>query len=136
MVIQHANRYGLSQLHQLRGRVGRGDRPGHCLLIADSAEAAMNARLSALVKETDGFRIAEEDLRLRGPGEMLGTRQHGLPELRVADLLTDVSLLHMAQRDAKTILENDPALASAEFRRLRESIWQRYGDRLELAATA
>ncbi len=135
MVIQHANRYGLSQLHQLRGRVGRGDRPAHCLLVADSAEDAMNARLGALVKESDGFRIAEEDLRLRGPGEVLGTRQHGLPELRVADLLTDVSLLNMAQRDAKSILENDPALASAEFRRLRESIWQRYGDRLELAAT-
>lgn len=135
MVIQHANRYGLSQLHQLRGRVGRGERPGHCLLVADSAENAMNARLSVLAKENDGFRIAEEDLRLRGPGEMLGTRQHGLPELRVADLLTDASLLHMAQRDARAILENDPSLSGAEFARLRESIVSRYRDRLELAAT-
>jgi len=135
IVIQHANRYGLSQLHQLRGRVGRGDRPSHCLLVADSAQDATNARLSALVKEMDGFRIAEEDLRLRGPGEVLGTRQHGLPEFRVADLIADVSLLNMAQRDARAILENDPGLASAEFRRLRESIWERYRDRLELAAT-
>ncbi len=135
MVIQHANRYGLSQLHQLRGRVGRGERPGFCLLMTDSAADAENERLNVLVRTTDGFEIAEEDLRLRGPGELLGTRQHGVPELQVADLITDIKLLQMAQRDAATIVDGDPTLAKSEHRALREFVTRRYGDRLELAAT-
>jgi ATP-dependent DNA helicase RecG len=135
IVIQHANRYGLSQLHQLRGRVGRGGRPGYCLLMADSDADSRNARLDVLTRTTDGFEIAEEDLRLRGPGEMLGTRQHGLPELRVADLLRDHDLLLQAQRDASALLKADPNLHRPEFRALRQTVLNQYGACLDLATT-
>lgn len=111
MVIEHAERYGLLQLHQLRGRVGRGRAKGYCLLMTSSAGSADGERLGVLAQTTDGFRIAEEDLRLRGPGELLGTRQHGLPELRVADLIGDGALLRMAQRDAGRIIGDDPDLS-------------------------
>ncbi len=135
MVVEHANRYGLSQLHQLRGRVGRGNRPGWCILIPDRAAVADAERLQALTRTADGFKIAEADLRLRGPGELIGTRQHGLPELRVADLIGDTRLLEDARRDAESILEADPALTSPEHQSLRNWLRRRFGDRLELAAT-
>lgn len=135
MVVEHANRYGLSQLHQLRGRVGRGHRPGWCILIPDRAAAADAERLQALTRTADGFKIAETDLRLRGPGELIGTRQHGLPELRVADLIGDTPLLEDARRDAESILEADPALTSPEHQPLRHWLRRRFRDRLELAAT-
>lgn len=126
MVIEHAERYGLSQLHQLRGRVGRGGSRGYCFLMTGSASAEDNERLSVLVGTTDGFRIAEEDLRLRGPGEMLGTRQHGLPELRVADLARDGELLRMAQRDAEKLVREDAKLRRPEHAPLREVLAARY----------
>lgn len=126
MVIEHAERYGLSQLHQLRGRVGRGGSRGYCFLMTGSAAAEDNERLSVLVGTTDGFRIAEEDLRLRGPGEMLGTRQHGLPELRVADLARDGELLRMAQRDAEKLVREDATLRRPEHAPLREVLAARY----------
>lgn len=136
IVIQHANRYGLSQLHQLRGRVGRGARPGLCLLLADSEAEAQNARLSVLVQTTDGFKIAEEDLRLRGPGELLGTRQHGLPELRAADLVNDLDLLRQAQEDAAAMLRQDPELRDPCVAAIRRELAARYSDRMGLAGTA
>ncbi|MFO0974352.1 MAG: ATP-dependent DNA helicase RecG [Phycisphaerae bacterium] len=135
MIVQHAERFGLSQLHQLRGRVGRGDRPGVCLLLTSRAADADNARLAVLAGERDGFRIAEEDLRLRGPGELLGTRQHGLPELRVANLLTDAPLLELARDKAGAILREDPGLDRPQNRALKSFIARRYGARLEFAAT-
>jgi ATP-dependent DNA helicase RecG len=120
MVVEHAERFGLAQLHQLRGRVGRGDRPSTCLLLYDPplGETA-KARLKILRETEDGFRIAEEDLRLRGAGEVLGTRQSGLPEFRVADLAAHADLLQVARDDARYALERDPELESPRGRALR-----------------
>ena len=113
MVIEHAERFGLAQLHQLRGRIGRSDRPSTCLLVySGKLTATAKARLSILRESDDGFRIAEEDLRLRGAGEVLGTRQSGLPELRLADLAVHGDLLAVAREDAKLVLARDPALSS------------------------
>src|SRR3990170_555589 len=111
MVIEHAERFGLSQLHQLRGRVGRGAEQSYCFLMANYP-LSMDAkeRLQALCSSTDGFKIAELDLKLRGPGEFFGTKQHGLPELKVADLIRDLKLLYEARRWAFKIIEEDPFL--------------------------
>ncbi len=120
MVIEHAERFGLAQLHQLRGRVGRGARPSSCLLLyaAPLGETA-RARIEILRETDDGFRIAEEDLRLRGAGEVLGTRQSGLPVFRLADLAVHGELLAIANDDARLILERDPELAGARGQALR-----------------
>ena len=109
MLVEGANRFGLSQLHQLRGRVGRGEYPGYCLLLADSAGEEAKRRLSAMERLKDGFAVAEEDLKLRGPGDFLGTRQSGLPELRIASL-DDQPLLTLARREATELLAQDAAL--------------------------
>jgi len=126
MVVEHAERYGLSQLHQLRGRVGRGDRRGYCLLMTEQVAPEENERLSVMTRTTDGFQIAEEDLRLRGPGEMLGTRQHGLPELRVVNLASDVELLMLAREDAGELLREDPNLSEGKHRALRDALRAQY----------
>jgi len=120
MVIEHAERFGLAQLHQLRGRVGRGERDSTCLLLygAPLSETA-KARLEVMRATEDGFRIAEEDLRLRGGGELLGTRQSGLPEFRIADLAQDADLLAAARDDAALVLARDPDLASPRGEALR-----------------
>jgi ATP-dependent DNA helicase RecG len=112
MVIEHAERFGLAQLHQLRGRIGRGDKPATCLLVYQGplGETA-KARLKIIRETEDGFRIAEEDLRLRGAGELLGTKQSGLPEFRIADLGEHADLLQTARDDARLLLERDPDLA-------------------------
>ena len=132
LVVQHAERFGLSQLHQLRGRIGRSDRQGYCLLIASGRTQIARQRLGALVKTTDGFRIAEEDLRLRGPGQFFGTAQHGLPELKLADLLDDWQLLLLARRDAGKILQSDGQLTQREHQAIRAAVLKRYADRFEL----
>jgi ATP-dependent DNA helicase RecG len=120
MVIEHAERFGLAQLHQLRGRVGRGEKPSSCLLLyAKPLTEAAKARLAIMRETEDGFRIAEEDLRLRGAGELLGTRQSGLPAFRVADLLRHHGLLGMARDDARLVVERDPELESPRGRALR-----------------
>jgi ATP-dependent DNA helicase RecG len=120
MVIEHAERFGLAQLHQLRGRVGRGTRASSCLLLyGEPLTAPARARLEILRATDDGFRIAEEDLRLRGPGEVLGIRQSGLPALRLADLTRHADLLTPARADARQILRLDPALDGARGRALR-----------------
>ncbi len=120
MVVEHAERFGLAQLHQLRGRVGRGDRPSSCLLVFEPplAETA-RARLAILRETEDGFRIAEEDLKLRGAGEVLGTRQSGLPAFRLADLAVHGDLLAMARDDARLVLARDPDLADPRGKALR-----------------
>jgi ATP-dependent DNA helicase RecG len=120
MVIEHAERFGLAQLHQLRGRVGRSDRPSSCLLLyqAPLSETA-KARLAVMRETEDGFRIAEEDLKLRGAGEVLGTRQSGLPEFKLADLAAHAELMAAARDDARLVLSRDPGLASERGRALR-----------------
>jgi ATP-dependent DNA helicase RecG len=110
MVIDHADRFGLAQLHQLRGRVGRGAAASYCLLVNDSRNALARQRLEVLVRSNDGFEIAEMDLRLRGPGQVLGTRQSGLPDLALASLTDDAEVLEQARRVAQEIVSVDPDL--------------------------
>jgi ATP-dependent DNA helicase RecG len=127
MLIEAAERYGLSQLHQLRGRVGRGEHPSLCILFGDPALP----RLEAIAKERDGFRLAEVDLQLRGAGDVLGTRQHGLPEFKVARLPEDVELLVRARDRADEILVEDPRLELPEHALLREAVVGRFGSELD-----
>ena len=110
MVVEDADRFGLSQLHQLRGRVGRGEHKSYCILVSDNQNEETKERLKVMTKTTDGFKIAEEDLRLRGPGDFFGERQHGLPAMKVADLSCDMALLREAQSAAEELLRHDPAL--------------------------
>ena len=110
MVVEDADRFGLSQLHQLRGRVGRGKHKSCCILISDNRSEESRARLKVMTRTGDGFEIAEEDLRLRGPGDFFGQRQHGLPALKAADLTCDVALLKEAQGAAEELLAADPEL--------------------------
>ena len=120
MVIENAERFGLSQLHQLRGRVGRGRHKSWCILVSDAKGEEARARLAAMTHISDGFKIAEEDLRLRGPGDFFGSRQHGLPELHIADLGADMNVLKAAQEAAQRLLAEDPELAFPEKSRLKE----------------
>jgi ATP-dependent DNA helicase RecG len=134
MLIEHAERFGLSQLHQLRGRVGRGPWRSWCILMSQAASPDARRRIQALTETADGFRIAEVDLELRGPGEFFGTRQAGLPEFRVADLLRDAPLLEAARRDAITLVARDPHLAQPEHRALRAELLARWRARIDLAS--
>lgn len=133
MVVEHAERFGLSQLHQLRGRVGRGEDPSQCLLVhyGQSSPEAFR-RLKVMEEEHDGFRIAEADLELRGPGELLGTRQSGLADFRLANLARDSRLLLEARREALDWLAQNPSLTRQESPALREILKYRWGSRLEL----
>jgi ATP-dependent DNA helicase RecG len=134
MVVEHAERFGLSQLHQLRGRVGRGSDSATCLLIAPFHRGGdVGSRLEAMRDITDGFRIAEVDLQLRGPGEFLGTRQSGLPDFRVVNLLRDSRLLAEARRSAEKWIEGDPGLERPESDAIRIVLRQRWAKRLGLA---
>ncbi|MFQ3669615.1 MAG: ATP-dependent DNA helicase RecG, partial [Fimbriimonadaceae bacterium] len=121
MVIEDANRFGLSQLHQLRGRVGRGAHQSYCILIADVTSEDARARIDAMVETSDGFRIAEIDLRLRGPGELTGTRQSGVLAFQVADLVQDAKVLEEARQAAQRIIDADRALSKPEHAGLREA---------------
>ena len=122
MIVENADRYGLSQLHQLRGRVGRGEHQSWCVLVSDNRSPETRARLKVLVDTADGFRIAEEDLKLRGPGDFFGRRQHGLPALRMADLNTDTRVLKEARDAAAALLSADPDLSRPEHRPLLEKV--------------
>lgn len=136
IVIEHAERFGLAQLHQLRGRVGRGAEASTCLLVASFAKGdEARERLQAMVDSRDGFKIAEVDLQLRGPGDFLGTRQSGLPDFRVANLIRDGRILEEARRAAESWLAHDPELALPESTRLRAVLAHRWAGRLELATT-
>jgi ATP-dependent DNA helicase RecG len=117
MLIENAERFGLAQLHQLRGRIGRGNHQSYCILMTDTKDPLALAKLSVLEKTNDGFEIAEADLRFRGPGDLLGTAQSGLPPLRVADLLQDADLLEEARGIARAILDRDPSLQTAANQR-------------------
>ncbi len=122
MVVENAERFGLSQLHQLRGRVGRGKHKSWCILVSDAQGEDVRSRLDILCKSSDGFKVAEEDLRLRGPGDFFGSRQSGLPEMHVADLGADAQILQRAQQTALQLLDRDPELASPEHKALREQV--------------
>jgi len=135
MIVEHAERFGLSQLHQLRGRVGRGAARSHCLLVAHFRRAGDDARerLRAVERTQDGFEIAREDLRIRGPGELLGTRQSGLAILDVADLYRDEKILEEAREDAFALVERDPDLVRPEHLPAAEALNARWAERLSLA---
>jgi ATP-dependent DNA helicase RecG len=128
IAIEHPERLGLSQLHQLRGRVGRGALKSECILVAD---AFVTERLKIMERSEDGFEIAEEDLKIRGPGEFLGTRQSGLPGFRVGHILRDAQLLNLAREEALSLLEKDPNLTAPENKRIRVLVESRWKDKLE-----
>lgn len=122
MVIENADRFGLSQLHQLRGRVGRGKEQGYCILISGNRSPETRRRLEVITKTTDGFKIAEEDLKLRGPGDFFGFRQSGLPMLKMANLMTDTTLLELSREAASTLLADDPELEKEENTAFRDEV--------------
>jgi ATP-dependent DNA helicase RecG len=132
MTIESGQWFGLAQLHQLRGRISRGRQPGFCTVFADPQSEEANRRLRAFIKTTDGFELAETDFNLRGPGELFGTRQHGLPPFRIADLQRDRELLEEARRDARQLIETDPGLSQPDHARLRRMVLARYGQVLDL----
>ncbi len=128
MVVEDANRFGLSQLHQLRGRVGRGEHQSFCILVADAKTEDAMARMDIMVATTDGFKIAEEDLVLRGPGNLAGTEQSGQMDFKVADLIQDAKLLEVARQSALRIIEENPRLDGAEWAKVRERLSKRRSD--------
>ena len=132
MVVEDADRFGLSQLHQLRGRVGRGEHPSYCVLLSDNRNELTRKRLKTLASTTDGFAIAEEDLKLRGPGDFFGARQHGLPQLKLASLEGDMRLLHQAQAAAQEVLARDPNLTWEEHAPLRRRVEQLFRENRDI----
>jgi ATP-dependent DNA helicase RecG len=137
MLIEHAERFGLSQLHQLRGRVGRGAAKSYCLLVTGTSGAewgpVARERLKVMEKTSDGFLIAEKDLELRGPGEFLGTKQSGLPDFAVAELARDQNILQEAREEAFALVAEDPDLARPENAAIRDQLFNRWRGRLSLA---
>jgi ATP-dependent DNA helicase RecG len=136
MVIEGADRFGLAQLHQLRGRIGRSEAKSYCLLFADTDNETAKSRLEIMTRSNDGFELAEHDLRLRGPGEMFSTRQHGLPDLKIADIVDDFDLLVMARRNAFEMVSGDPMLTQTEHKNIRRALLAKFGDALGLADVA
>jgi len=128
MVVEDAERFGLSQLHQLRGRVGRGSEQSYCVLVADPQTMEGEQRLSVMTSTSDGFVIAEEDLRLRGPGEFYGTRQSGMPSLKIANIVEDIAVLEEARKEAFALLDFDPELRRPEHAALRRAIERQYAE--------
>jgi ATP-dependent DNA helicase RecG len=133
MVVEHAERFGLSQLHQFRGRISRGTVPGQCWLFADPVNDEAKERLKAFTRLADGFALAEEDARLRGGGQLFGTRQHGLGELRLGDVIADAELLQLARKDAFALVAADAGLRQPDHAALRRAVLERYGQTLDLA---
>ena len=136
MLIENAERFGLAQLHQLRGRVGRGEAESYCILLADPGNSMARQRLKAIEETLDGFQIAEEDLDIRGPGEFFGTRQHGLPEIRFGNILKDIDIMKLAQREAFDLVIRDPYLAEERHLRLKQVLARRFKNRAELGKVA
>jgi ATP-dependent DNA helicase RecG len=136
MVIEDADRFGLAQLHQLRGRIGRSEAKSYCLLFAQTENETARSRLEIMIRSNDGFEIAEHDLKLRGPGEMLSTRQHGLPDLKIASIVDDFDLLVMARKHAFDLVGQDPMLTDSEHRNIRKALLAKFGDAIGLADIA
>jgi ATP-dependent DNA helicase RecG len=126
MIVEHAERFGLSQLHQLRGRIGRGRHLSYCILVSEPKTDDAKHRISAMLKTQDGFKIAEEDLEIRGPGEFFGTRQHGLPELKIANIVRDRDILETAKKEAFGLIQKDRFLRLPENRLVRESLLSKF----------
>lgn len=132
MVIENAERFGLAQLHQLRGRVGRGTVQSYCYLIQEKETELSQKRCQCMVETTDGFQIAEDDLKMRGPGELFGTRQHGIPSLQLADLVRHIDILEQAKDTAKAIVGEDPTLSEVRYAPLRKRIEKLFGEAIRL----
>jgi ATP-dependent DNA helicase RecG len=126
MIVENAERFGLAQLHQLRGRIGRGRSESFCILISNAQTAQAKSRIEAMFKYNDGFRIAEEDLKIRGPGEFFGQRQHGLAELRIANPFTQMQLLRHSRQEAIGLINIDPRLGMQQNTLLREKLLHRF----------
>jgi len=133
LTVENGERFGLSALHQLRGRISRGSYPGYCCVFSEARKRQADERLTAFQKSTDGFELAEIDFRLRGPGEILGTQQHGLPPLLIADLTRDQAILTQARHDAQLLLARDPHGDDPAFAKLKALVLRRYGDALALS---
>ena len=131
MIIENAERFGLAQLHQLRGRVGRGKHKSYCILIYSSKSEVCSQRMGIMEETTDGFKISEKDLEIRGPGEFFGTRQHGLPELRVANIFKHMKILKLAQKEARYIISEDLKLQNYENKKLKQEVLKKFENRLE-----
>jgi ATP-dependent DNA helicase RecG len=136
MVIEAADRFGLAQLHQLRGRIGRGESKSFCLLFAETDNEAAKSRLEVMERTNDGFEIAEQDLRIRGPGELFSARQHGLPDLKITNIVDDYDLLVMARRHAFELVSKDPSLQQPEHYNIRRALLAKFGGSLGLADVA
>ncbi len=132
MLVENAERFGLAQLHQLRGRIGRGDQESYCILLADPRTENAEKRLKAVEETVDGFEIAEEDLNLRGPGEFFGTSQHGLPEIRFGNIVKDFSIMERARKEAFDLIARDPSLKEEHHRYLKEDLAARFKGKLDL----
>jgi ATP-dependent DNA helicase RecG len=128
IIIEGADRFGLSQLHQLRGRVGRGQHQSYCILVSDAKNEEARQRMQVMMKCTDGFTLSEKDLELRGPGEFFGTRQHGMPDLKVANPIADLPILERARTEAAALVTADPQLKAPEVQPLRQAVKSRLGD--------
>lgn len=135
MIIENAERFGLSQLHQLRGRIGRGNFQSYCILLADPTTEDSISRLDAMVKIDDGFKIAEEDMAIRGTGEVFGARQHGEPEFEIADLRDDIEILEYARKEAFRLIETDPSFKSDQYKLLKEKLLKKFKDKFTLGMT-
>lgn len=135
MVVENAERFGLSQLHQLRGRVGRGKAKSHCILVTDATGDEATARMKIMCETTDGFKIADEDLKLRGPGDFFGTRQHGLPKLRIADILTDTKILMQTQELARELMNDKESFKREENRQIARLVSKKINS-LQVSNTA
>jgi ATP-dependent DNA helicase RecG len=132
MVIEHADRFGLATLHQLRGRIGRGTARSFCILLGTPRTDNARRRMTVMRTTSNGFRLAEEDLALRGPGEFFGTAQHGIPALKAGNLIKDIDIIQTARSVAQSLVEQDPKLVSANNQLLKTVLLRSYADRLSL----
>ena len=132
MVVENAERFGLAQLHQLRGRVGRGEYQSYCILKYEGNGETIRQRMKVMCDTNDGFIISEKDLELRGSGDFFGTMQHGIPDFKIANLFTDMDILKLAQEAATKIVSQDPKLEKEENRLLKLSVKDKFTDRIEI----